>query len=156
MDRRIPKVHHKREQSFSLNVCFVERLLEAHQLSNWIKKLVSFRVGDSATPPASRVPTWIKLPRLYVLPYLKKEKGLDELQGNLSKCRVVNTATRSSSFPPSGIWHPSLHKSAFVGAVESSTVFQGNWEESHPPIGEGNSNPLQYSCLENPMEGGAL
>ena len=21
--------------------------------------------------------------------------------------------------------------------------------------GEGNSNPLQYSCLENPMEGGA-
>ena len=57
--------------------------------------------------------------------YLKKEKGLDELQGNLSKCRVVNTATRSSSFPPSGIWHPSLHKSAFVGAVESSTVCHG-------------------------------
>ena len=22
-------------------------------------------------------------------------------------------------------------------------------------IGEGNGNPLQYSCLENPMEGGA-
>ena len=22
--------------------------------------------------------------------------------------------------------------------------------------GEGNSNPLQYSCLENPMEGGAI
>ena len=22
-------------------------------------------------------------------------------------------------------------------------------------IGEGNSNPLQYSCLENPMDGGA-
>ena len=22
--------------------------------------------------------------------------------------------------------------------------------------GEGNGNPLQYSCLENPMEGGAL
>jgi len=22
--------------------------------------------------------------------------------------------------------------------------------------GEGNSNPLQYSCLENPMDGGAL
>ena len=24
----------------------------------------------------------------------------------------------------------------------------------HPP-GEGNGNPLQYSCLENPMDGGA-
>ena len=23
------------------------------------------------------------------------------------------------------------------------------------PIGEGNGNPLQYSCLENPMDGGA-
>ena len=23
------------------------------------------------------------------------------------------------------------------------------------PPGEGNGNPLQYSCLENPMEGGA-
>ena len=23
------------------------------------------------------------------------------------------------------------------------------------PKGEGNSNPLQYSCLENPMDGGA-
>ena len=26
---------------------------------------------------------------------------------------------------------------------------------SHQSIGEGNSNPLQYSCLENPMERGA-
>ena len=23
------------------------------------------------------------------------------------------------------------------------------------PLGEGNGNPLQYSCLENPMYGGA-
>ena len=26
---------------------------------------------------------------------------------------------------------------------------------SRGPIGEGNGNPLQYSCLENPMDGGA-
>ena len=25
----------------------------------------------------------------------------------------------------------------------------------HIPNGEGNSTPLQYSCLENPMDGGA-
>ena len=24
-----------------------------------------------------------------------------------------------------------------------------------PPFGEGNGNPFQYSCLENPMGGGA-
>ena len=26
---------------------------------------------------------------------------------------------------------------------------------SHASFGEGNSTPLQYSCLENPMDGGA-
>ena len=26
---------------------------------------------------------------------------------------------------------------------------------SHVWMGEGNGNPLQYSCLENPMDGGA-
>ena len=26
---------------------------------------------------------------------------------------------------------------------------------SHPLTGAGNGNPLQYSCLENPMDGGA-
>ena len=31
------------------------------------------------------------------------------------------------------------------------TQFQGNIEV----LGEGNGNPLQYSCLENPREGGA-
>ena len=25
----------------------------------------------------------------------------------------------------------------------------------HPPTGEGNGTPLQYSCLGNPMDGGA-
>ena len=25
----------------------------------------------------------------------------------------------------------------------------------HPMLGEGNGTPLQYACLENPMNGGA-
>ena len=29
------------------------------------------------------------------------------------------------------------------------------WEQLLPPYGEGNGTPLQYSCLENPMGGGA-
>ena len=41
--------------------------------------------------------------------------------------------------------------------------FEVNSEETQPyiymypfsPKGEGNGNPLQYSCLENPMDGGA-
>ena len=33
-----------------------------------------------------------------------------------------------------------------------NSKFEGN---SHILIGEGNGTPLQYSCLENPMDGGA-
>ena len=29
------------------------------------------------------------------------------------------------------------------------------WEDAATPAREGNGTPLQYSCLENPMEGGA-
>ena len=29
------------------------------------------------------------------------------------------------------------------------------WSQSKNTLGEGNGNPLQYSCLENPMDGGA-
>ena len=29
------------------------------------------------------------------------------------------------------------------------------WEVLEATLGEGNGNPLQYSCLENPMDGGA-
>ena len=29
------------------------------------------------------------------------------------------------------------------------------WEKSRVSVGEGNGNPLQYSCLENPMDRGA-
>ena len=30
-----------------------------------------------------------------------------------------------------------------------------SWKAVERPAGEGNGNPLQYSCLENPMDGGA-
>ena len=38
-----------------------------------------------------------------------------------------------------------------VISVAVMTQFQGNIET----LGKGNGNPLQYSCLENPREGGA-
>ena len=31
----------------------------------------------------------------------------------------------------------------------------GGFFTAEPPGGEGNGTPLQYSCLENPMDGGA-
>ena len=37
-------------------------------------------------------------------------------------------------------------------ALRETRVRSLGWEDSP---GEGNGNPLQYSCLENPMDGGA-
>ena len=41
------------------------------------------------------------------------------------------------------------------GLEESDTTEQLHFHFSHSCIGEGNGNPLQYSCLEDPMDGGA-
>ena len=42
-----------------------------------------------------------------------------------------------------------------MGLLESDTTEQLPFHFSLSCIGEGNGNPLQYSCLENPMDGGA-
>ena len=65
-----------------------------------------------------------------------------------------------------GQWHPtpallpgesrgqrSLVGCSPWGREESDTTQQLNYF-SLPCIGEGNGNPLQHSCLENPMDGG--
>ena len=41
------------------------------------------------------------------------------------------------------------------GHEESNTTEQLHFHFSLSCIGEGNGNPLQYSCLENPRDGGA-
>ena len=42
-----------------------------------------------------------------------------------------------------------------VKASASNAGDQGSIPGSGRPPGEGNGNPLQYSCLENPMDGEA-
>ena len=37
----------------------------------------------------------------------------------------------------------------------TAEFYQNSREELTPILGEGNGTPLQYSCLENPMDGGA-
>ena len=41
------------------------------------------------------------------------------------------------------------------GCEESDTTERLHFDFSPSRIGEGNGNPLQYSCLENPRDGGA-
>ena len=43
----------------------------------------------------------------------------------------------------------------FMGSLESDTTERLHFHFSLSCIGEGNGNPLQCSCLENPRDGGA-
>ena len=43
-----------------------------------------------------------------------------------------------------------------MGRSESDTTERLHFDFSLSCIGEGNGNPLQCSCLENPSDGGAL
>ena len=42
-----------------------------------------------------------------------------------------------------------------MGSLESDTTERLHFPFSLSCVGEGNSNPLQCSCLENPRDGGA-
>ena len=42
-----------------------------------------------------------------------------------------------------------------MGSLESDMTEQLHFHFSFSCVGEGNGNPLQYSCLENPRDGGA-
>ena len=41
-----------------------------------------------------------------------------------------------------------------LGALKQRPMSKYRWDVAFP-YGEGNGIPLQYSCLENPMDGGA-
>ena len=51
----------------------------------------------------------------------------------------------SPGFPGGSDGKASVYNSEDLGSIPGSGRFPG----------EGNGNPLQYSCLENPMDGGA-
>ena len=59
--------------------------------------------------------------------------------------RVTNIQPRFVDFPGSSDSKASAYNAGDPGSVSGS---------GRSP-GEGNGNPLQYSCLENPMDGGA-
>ena len=49
-----------------------------------------------------------------------------------------------------GAWQATVH-----GVAKSGTRLHCHFQFSLSFIGEGNGNPLQCSCLENPRDGGA-
>ena len=65
---------------------------------------------------------------------------------NLSNKEVKETVIRMSiDFPGGSDNKASVYNMGDLGSIPGSGRFSG----------EGNGNPLHYSCLENPMDGGA-
>ena len=84
---------------------------------------------------------------IYFLTILESEK---------SKIKVQ--ARSNSAENPLPNWHTaafSLYPCMAEGRKWSQHSSVSSFKDTNPIIGEGNGTPLQYSCLENPMDGGA-
>ena len=64
-------------------------------------------------------------------------------------------APHSSTFAWKIPWTEEPGRPQSMGSLESDTTEQLHFHFSLSRIGEGNGNPLQCSCLENPRDGGA-
>ena len=74
--------------------------------------------------------------------------------------RVFRVISMSSQLDPGDIWVPIHFKWGFLHSSFSKESACNAGDPSLIPglggfSGEGNGNPLQYSCLENPMDRGA-
>ena len=64
-------------------------------------------------------------------------------------------ATHSSTLARKIPWTEEPGRLQSMGSLKSDTNEQLHFHFSLPCIGEGNGNPLQCPCLENPRDGGA-
>ena len=64
-------------------------------------------------------------------------------------------APHSSTFAWKIPWTEEPGRLQSMGSLESDTTERLHFHVSLSCIGEGNGNPLQCSCLENPRDGGA-
>ena len=70
-------------------------------------------------------------------------------------CMEKALATHSSTLAWKIPWTEEPGRLQSMGLLESDTTEQLHFYFSLSCIGEGNGNPLQCSCLENPRDGGA-
>ena len=77
--------------------------------------------------------------------------SLGSSQSLLEKAMATHSSTLAWKIP----WTEELGRLQSMGSLESDMTERLHFHFSLSLIGEGNGNPLQYSCLENPRDRGA-
>ena len=80
---------------------------------------------------------------------IRNEDSLRDLWNNIKHTNICIIAA------PEGEWQPGFPGGSEVKASASNVKDLASFPGLGRSPGEGNGNPLQYSCLENPMDGGA-
>ena len=83
----------------------------------------------------------------------KRCEGISLVHLNVSRSQSM--ATHCSTFAWKIPWTEEPGRLQSMGSLESDTTERLHFHFSLSCIGEGNSNPLQCSCLENPRDGEA-
>src|SRR5574342_660072 len=74
------------------------------------------------------------------------------LEGDPQKAMAPHSSTLAWKIP----WTEEPGRLQSMGSLESDTTERLHFHFSLSCIGEGNGNPLQCSCLENPRDRGSL
>ena len=114
----------------------------------------------TSDPVTLRLQTSLCQAQVFHFSHQAKVQGLKALNNSafwrLLKGQVYETEKKSRHTHWIGYLGASLYRSYQSSTPQGSFSFfffniSGHW----PTFGEGNGTPLQYSCLENPMDGGA-
>jgi len=109
---------------------------------------------SSLLPPSS-IGHWVLLQKITLYPATMKIYTMNRLDGSYSNYSEKAKAPHSSTFAWKIPWTEEPARLQSMGLLESDTTERIHFHFSLSCIGEGNGNPLQCSCLENPRDGGA-
>ena len=118
-----------------------------NNLNSHLKKL-----GKKKKPKASRRKDLMRSRNQW--PKKEKRKTVEKIRGQkwaLEKAMAPHSSTFAWKIP----WTEEPGRLQSMGSLESDTTERLHFHFSLSCTGGGNGNPLQYSCLENPRDGGA-
>ena len=119
----------------------------------WTAKRSNQSILKETNPRCSLEGLMLRLKLQYFGQVLWRVDSLEKtlMLGKMEKAMAPHSSTLAWKIP----WMEEPGGLQSVGSLESDTTERFRFDFSLSCIGERNGNPLQYSCLENPRDGGA-